>query len=180
MIADPDQLMHWVQGLKKAPPANLPRVKLPAVALSKWAGEVSGVADWALRGHAAQWVIAAWHLNWEPARSTGGGRWTDSILAALLSDDYGPVRFVAARGLRRDGSRRDWNYDFAASVGDRAEAIRSIRARIDGAGRIGGADSGEHRLSMRERLLTPEGMPDWGRVESLLKDQDRRSITANE
>jgi len=151
--------------------------------LGKWYGrapvplpedsrEISAAADWLLRGHAAQRLIAAWHLGWEPARQTGGGRWLVPLLATAISDDYGPVRFVAGRSLRAQDGMAGLDPDFIAPESVRkaytrklldAESARSASAK----GRV-------------ERLEQPDGRPDVLRINGLLERQDRRSVTVKE
>lgn len=151
--------------------------KQPGATLPESATGIPAVADWALRGHAAQRVIAAWHLGWEPALAVGGGHWVAPVLGSLLTDDYGPVRFVAARGLGRDPAMTNWLYDFVAPRAELAKAREEIERRLEARGKPvaspGGSGGGQG-------VMLPDGKPDWEKLRSLLGQQDRRSITVSE
>ena len=54
----------------------------------------------ALRGHAGQRALMAWHLGWEPAREASGTEWMVPLLAELMLDPYDAVRQVAQRSLQ--------------------------------------------------------------------------------
>lgn len=152
-------------------------------ALAKWYGRarvtlpdggtnVSALAEWTLRGHAAQRVIASWHLGWQPALKVGGGRWVTAVLASALADDYGPVRFVAARGLRARDGFRDWRYDFLSPDAERRRVRDELlRVAEDPQAGTGGRP---------ERLERPDGSSDVARIRKLVDQQDRRSVTVSE
>ena len=55
---------------------------------------------WAVRGNAAQRVIAAWHLGRPWAHEAAGQDWIRPYLADLLVDPYAAIRMVADRSLR--------------------------------------------------------------------------------
>lgn len=144
----------------------------PAVELPPESGKVSAAAQWLLQGHAAQRVIAAWHFGWKPALQTGGGAWVAPLLAATLADDYGPVRFVAARSLRQQEGFADLAVDFLAAPDDRRRASEEVLARIAGHQPASPGRS--------ERLQDPDGRLDRAALESLRQAQDRRPVTVKE
>jgi predicted CXXCH cytochrome family protein len=142
------------------------------VSLPDGGTNISAVADWILRGHAAQRVIAAWHLGWDPALKVGGGQWLKPVLASALDDAYGPVRFVAARSLRSQEGLGNWKFDFLASEPERQRE----RDRFwETPGILPGSGPG-----LPERLQRSDGTPDVLRIRRLLEIQDRRSVTVSE
>ncbi len=138
------------------------------------ATNTSALAQWLLEGHAAQRIVAAWHLGWGPAMATGGGPWVQPLLAATLADDYGPVRFIAARSLRAQPGRASLDYDFLAPPARRSElANRLVES-------MAAAASPRDQAGRAETLQTPSGQPDIGRIREALARQDKRSITVSE
>ena len=94
--------------------------------MSQWYGHSMSALDedqqntsaallWLLKGHAAQRVIAAWHVGWQPAQEASGSDWLAPFQARLLNDPYGVVRYVAARNLRRLPGFEGFRYDFLAA-----------------------------------------------------------------
>lgn len=142
------------------------------VALGEADRDVSALALWVLKGHAAQRVVAAWHFGWEPAKAAGGGDWMGPVLASALADDYGPVRYVAARSLRAQGSVSLSDYDFRAS----GEVLRRVSDSLLETL----ASKGSGRAGVPARLERVDGRGDVDRIRALLKQQDRRSVTVSE
>jgi hypothetical protein len=137
---------------------------------------VSAVADTLLRGNASQRIIAAWHLGWDPALKTGGGPWVAPVLSTALLDDYGAVRFVAARSLQAQPGSSAARVDFLASERDRRRAIRDILSRPTGLSNVTAVPSQQSL----ERLQLPDGRPDLLRIQALLDSQNRSSVTISE
>ncbi len=137
---------------------------------------ISAVADTLLRGNAAQRIIAAWHLGWEPALKVGGGPWVAPILSTALLDDYGAVRFVAARSLQVQSGSPETRVDFLAPERDRRRAIREILRRQGGTSNL----TGEASDRSDERLRFPDGRPDLKRIQNLLESQNPSSVTISE
>ncbi|MFM7102481.1 MAG: cytochrome c3 family protein [Verrucomicrobiota bacterium] len=144
----------------------------PAVELPPGAGQLSAAAQWLLQGHAAQRVIAAWHFGWEPALQAGGGAWVAPLLAATLADDYGPVRFVAARSLRQQPGFAELAVDFLAAPDERRRTAEEVLDRAAAREPAGPGRS--------ERLQLPDGRPDRAALETLRQAQDRRPVTVKE
>lgn len=132
----------------------------------------SAMAEWMLRGHAAQRVIAAWHLGWPSALEVGGGDWIAPILASGLVDDYGPVRFVAARSLGRQKGFEGKPLDYLSPAVQRSGFFETV---LQQAASRAGPEAGRP-----ERLQLTNGALNLERLRGLLGMQDRRSITINE
>ncbi|MGI8980025.1 MAG: cytochrome c3 family protein [Pirellulaceae bacterium] len=94
----------------------------PAVELSEQQKTTSSMVTMALQGEAAQRVIAAWHLGWEPARQASRDDWEAPFLAYLLDDPYSVVRYVSFRSLKKLPGYSDFSYDFVAPKGARQQA----------------------------------------------------------
>ena len=88
----------------------------------------SAAVLWMLKGNAAQRVVSAWHVGWQPAQRASGTDWQVPIVANLLADPYGVVRYVAAQSIRRLPGTEDFAFDFLASDADRSEAQSTIVA----------------------------------------------------
>ncbi|MBX9788839.1 MAG: hypothetical protein K2Y37_07970 [Pirellulales bacterium] len=105
--------------------------------LDKWYGrksvtstdddrELAVVVRWLLEGNAAQRIVTAWHLGWQPAREASGDDWVAPYLAELLVDPYEAIRFVAQRQLARFGLDSHLSYDFLASAPERTTAAQRL------------------------------------------------------
>lgn len=98
----------------------------PAVELKDEQRATSSIVTTALRGDAADRVIAAWHLGWEPARRASRDDWEAPLLAYLLDDPYSVVRYVSFRSLKKLPGYADFSYDFTAAKGTRKEAKKQV------------------------------------------------------
>lgn len=85
----------------------------PALELTKQQKTTSAVLNMALQGNAADRVIAAWHLGWEPARKASRDDWQAPFLAYLLEDPYAVVRYVSYRSLKKQPGFEKLAFDFA-------------------------------------------------------------------
>ncbi len=133
--------------------------------------EVPAAVLWLLKGHAAQRVIAAWHFGWEPAQRTAGQDWLAPFVAQLLTDDYGPVRFVAGRSLRSLPGFGEFKTEFLG-----APRLLEMNRR-DAVGRwqnLSGDSVTNHPFA------TASGGLDTNRIARLLSEQDRRPVNIKE
>ena len=106
--------------------------------------------------------------------ATGGGPWLQPLLAATLADDYGPVRFVAARSLRSQPGMAPFQYDFLADPARRAAVATQLMEAMP-------SHPPERPPDARpERLQTSAGPADIPRIREALARQDKRSITVSE
>jgi predicted CXXCH cytochrome family protein len=128
---------------------------------------------WLLKGHAAQRVITAWHVGWQPAQAASGADWLAPFMAHLLDDPYGVVRYVAGLNLRRLPGFEDHALDFLAPSDELARQVRHVqdrwRARTNSLSRTG-----------PEILLTRGGRVLEGRVAELIANRDDRPVTIKE
>jgi len=147
--------------------------------LSEWYGTPPAPLDleherlatgvrWALRGDAAQRALTAWSMGWEPARRAAGTDWMGLYLAVLLDDPYDAVRSIAYRSLRTLEPFRDFEYDFMAAPRERRIAAR--RAVVTW------AESGGHRSSGPELLISRPGVAMEPTIYGLLAHRDERPI----
>jgi len=143
----------------------------PDVPLTDEQKEVPASVLWLLKGHAAQRVIAAWHFGWQPAQATSGPDWLAPLVAQLLTDDYGPVRFVAARSLKSLPGFPD----FPVNVVNPRETLIVQR------------DAALQRWKTQPASPAPGsplfdamGRLDTNRITRLLFEQDRRPVTIKE
>jgi hypothetical protein len=108
--------------------------------LQEWYGQPAALLDadqrtvaagvlWALTGDAAQRVIAAWHMGWEPAQSASGRAWLGGYLTWLLNDRYSVVRRVAGRSLTSLPGFEDFEYDYLGTVEERGRRYEAAGAR---------------------------------------------------
>ena len=80
--------MRWY-GVK---PVQIPEERVPAA------------VRWALRGDAAERVLAADAMGRPEAIAASGSQWEGRVLSILASDPYAAVRWVAARSGKNVGS----------------------------------------------------------------------------
>jgi len=164
-----DQSLAWTQDWLER------WYKTPRIPLAEESSRVSAVAEWMLQGHAAQRILAAWHLGWAPAMKTGGGRWVAAVVGTGLADEYGPVRFVAARSLRQQEGFGGFEYDFLGDAAARPGIVDRILSRKPVGPLVGPDEERQRRL-----LLGVDGAADVARIRELLGKQDRRSVTVSE
>jgi hypothetical protein len=136
--------------------------------------DVAASLLWMLKGHAAQRVIAAWHVGWPPARAASGDDWLAPFMAQLLADPYGAVRYVAASSLRELPGFRELDYDFMAPheslTGAPEQAVARWRAgQSTPPGRAG-----------TSVLISEDGALDEVRMRQLLLKRDDRPIMVSE
>ncbi len=145
----------------------------PATGFTEEQRTTSAALLWLLKGHAAQRVITAWHVGWEPARAASGTNWLAPFQAQLLADPYGVVRYVAADALRRIPGFERFRYDFLGATNDLAHAVRRAEARwresVKVPDRVGA-----------EVLLSAEGAVMRERLADLLRSRDNRGVTIKE
>ena len=128
----------------------------------------------ALRGDAAQRVIAAWNLGWEPATQISKTDWQAPILAQLLDDPYSVVRYVAFRSLKDLPGFQDLEYDFLSDSKSRQEAT----ARVLETWREQGIEAA--RAENGRLLLNSEGQLDEALLNQLLNERDDRPVVIAE
>jgi len=144
----------------------------PAVSLTAEQTETAASVLWLLKGQAAQRVIAAWHFGWEPAQTISGTHWLAPVVAQLLGDTYGPVRYVAARSLRTLPGFTGFDFDFLASPAVRERARTNAVARWPKPP----AQTSANLLILRQA----DGKFEEARAAELLNQQDIRSVTIQE
>ncbi len=131
---------------------------------------------WMIKGHAAQRVIAAWHMGWEPAQEVSGVDWIAPLLLPLLNDPYPVVRYVASRSLDsvwpEKGVTTTLPYDFMAPAGERDAVYRSHREFL-----------GENMPVLEPNpaiLVGKDGNTQQAALERMLKERNDRSVTIKE
>ena len=93
-----------------------------AVDLSEEQKTTAASLLWLLKGDAAQRVITAWHMGWQPAQQASGTGWKATFLAQLLEDPYSVVRSISHTALTRLPHFADFEYDYIGPPADRAAA----------------------------------------------------------
>ncbi|MEC8590062.1 MAG: cytochrome c3 family protein, partial [Planctomycetota bacterium] len=135
---------------------------------------VSSTLRHALRGDAAQRVIAAWNLGWQPATEISKTDWQAPILAQLLDDPYSVVRYVAFRSLKELPGFQDLEYDFLSDSESRQEAASHVLETWRQQGKEAA------RAENGRLLLNSEGQLDEGLLNQLLNERDDRPIVIAE
>ncbi|MBN9691638.1 MAG: C cytochrome precursor [Verrucomicrobia bacterium] len=144
----------------------------PAPTLTAEQADLSAAVLWLLKGDAAQRVITAWHFGWAPAQEVSGTQWLAPVLAQLLGDSYGPVRYVAARALRTLPGFKDFEFDFLAP--------KSVREQRKDAALAQWPALPPQTSANPAILLSAQGRFDTNRATELLRQQDTRSVTIQE
>jgi len=129
---------------------------------------------WLLRGDAAQRVISAWHFGWQPALQASGTNWPAPLLAHLLADPYGVVRYVAEHSLRKLPGFADFHYDFLASQDELQRQVRRATNHWR-----------QHRPQPTDRTGEHVCIDEHGKVletkvERLLRQRNNRPVTIQE
>lgn len=145
----------------------------PAVELTDEQKTTSAVLNMALQGDAADRVIAAWHLGWEPARQTSRDDWQAPFLAYLLDDPYAVVRYVSHLSLKKQRGFEKLTFDFAPaskkspnSKNKALEIWQSQASSRQPPGEVG-----------KSILLDSEGKLNQAAVEEILRKRDNRPVT---
>ena len=106
-------------------------------ALTRWSGRPGDPFDgtetvaagprWLLAGDAAVRAVTAWHLGWDPARSTAGvDEWAPPLLSILMTDPYAAVRAIAGRSVAKGPDWAGRSYDFVGPPAGRNEAAKRL------------------------------------------------------
>jgi predicted CXXCH cytochrome family protein len=144
--------------------------------IGKEAGHTVGHDDdipasvrWVLSGDAAQRLIVAWHMGWEPALKVSGDRWQSPLLSELLIDPYSVVRHVAHRSLRSHPDFKDFEYDFIAPPAQRRETRDRAIAIWNGV---------VHRSPVQQldAVFDVDGKLKLGVVKKLMEQRDEREV----
>ena len=147
--------------------------KSAPLALSEEQKTVSAALLWLLKGHAAQRVIAAWHVGWDAAQQASGTNWLAPFQAQLLADPYGVVRYVAGKNLQKLPGFDAFEYDFLAHE---PELRRSVAKAID----LWRRNENSTNRTGREVLVHTNGAMMETEVTALLKQRDNRPVTIKE
>ncbi|UQA59709.1 ammonia-forming cytochrome c nitrite reductase subunit c552 [Polyangium aurulentum] len=148
-----DRSLAWTQGYLER------WYGAPHVEVGGDRAELSAIVVDALKGDAAQRVLAAAALGSQRAIAASGRGWQAPVLAELLVDPYAAVRFVAGRSL---GAHVTIDYDFLAPPDARESARRAVIERFEREG------------------TRPSPVPDARVVRALLAERDNRAITIAE
>jgi len=148
-----------------------------AETLSTWYGQqppaglnddaAAAAVEWLIAGDAVQRAVAAWHMGYEPARRASGAHWQAPLLAQLLTDPYGAVRYVAGHSLSTLPGYADFDYDFVADQAHRMAAKNRAVAMH------------EPVAAPRATLVSAEGL-DQARLRSMAERRDDSPVTVNE
>lgn len=143
------------------------------VELNEQQSTVAASGLWLLSGDAAQRVITAWHMGWEPAQQAADSHWQAPLLAQLLDDSYSAVRLVAFHSLKSLPQFNDLDYDFLATKDQLSQAKEDAVSRWH---------QGERRVADSPAFIlqTPTGELNREMVNWLLEQQDRRPIILSE
>lgn len=160
-----DKTLEWTQR------QLVSRYRQPVLGLTEEQRTVPASLLWLLKGHAAQRIVAAWHFGWPPAQQASGTNWLAPFVGQLLADDYGPVRFVAARSLRTLPGFKDLPFNFLAPAKELSAARGEVLQRWQ-------ALPGERPTD--KLLFDRTGKLEAAQVARLLKEQDKRPVTIQE
>jgi predicted CXXCH cytochrome family protein len=141
--------------------------------LSEEQKSVSAALLWLLKGHAAQRVVAAWHVGWPAAHHASGNDWLAPFQAQLLADPYGVVRYVAETQLRALPGFENYHYDFLAPE---SELRRHTREAVLQWRKL----SPRSQKSGEAVLIATNGTLMEAKVHALLGERDPRPVTIKE
>ncbi len=98
-------------------------------ALSAEDREMPSLPRHLLAGDAGQRALAAWNLGWSASQEASGKDWQAAVLARALNDRYSAVRYIAGKSLAHFPGFDDFEYDFVAPAGKRAQAVAEAAKR---------------------------------------------------
>jgi hypothetical protein len=145
--------------------------KQPKPKLSADEEQIAATVLWALRGDAGQRALMAWSFGWSDAHAVSGNHWQAPFLAALLSDPYPAVRFIAHRSLRRLPRFGDFTYDFVGSPVLLSAATQRARLVWEQSPR-----GVQRRPFVRQTLIDEKGRVLDSGFQRLLKLRDERPV----
>ncbi len=136
--------------------------------------DTSAALLWLLKGNAAQRVIAAWHVGWEPAQEASGADWLAPFQARLLNDPYGVVRYVAQHNLRKLPGFKDFRYDsFTTDDG--------LRQYVDAAVNRWQNEKPKKLSRTGDQIcIDPDGKIMESKVTQLIESRDNRPVAIKE
>lgn len=138
------------------------------------ASSTAASIEWLLKGDAAQRVLAAWTMGWEPAHEASSANWLAPHLAQLLNDPYSAVRYVAARSLKKLSGFQDFNYDFLAGPESREQAVEeALQLWKQTENAVQFSDNGRV-------LYDAEGQPQLLRIKKMIEQRDDRPLEISE
>lgn len=161
-----DKTLAWAQEKLQA------WYQIPPAPLTEEQKSTAASVLWLLPGHAAQRAITAWHYGWAPARAASGTNWMVPLLAPLLADPYGVVRYIAARSLRADTNLATMTYDFLSPPLVRKAAATNVLQQWQARPATGPRAA--------ELLGDAEGKLSLQRLEAFLGKRDDRSVSVKE
>lgn len=143
-------------------------------ALTTSTSSTAASVEWLLKGDAAQRVLAAWSMGWEPAHQASSVNWLAPHLAQLLNDPYSAVRYVAANSLRKLPGFQNFNYDFLASPESRERAVVEALQRWKDMG--SSVQTSDHAHILYDK----DGQPELSRIRELIEQRDDRPLEISE
>ena len=145
----------------------------PAVEMPDDEKQIAASLLWLLRGDAAQRLITAWHMGWEPAQQASGKSWQAPFLAQILEDPYSMVRFIAHEALESLPGFEDFEFDYIAPAPDRIRAHRNALSRWNLLNYKAGSEPSALLLDSHGQLKQDE-------LDRLLMQRDDRPIVISE
>ena len=123
-----------------------------------------------LSGDAAQRVLQVNAFQWPPAQEASGTDWMRLYLLFGLDDPYDAIRLISQRAYRSLPNTPSFDYDFLDSPSVRGEKIgRQFQAILS-----------KPQSSNKALMIDDQGLPEWSRVESLMKRRNQRPVYLQE
>lgn len=131
---------------------------------------------WALRGDAGQRALMAWSFGWAEARKASGTEWMAPLLAQLLVDPYGAVRYVAHQSVKTLAGFEGMTFDLSDAAAEKqTAAIQCINLW-----RRTYAAKAAQRGDREALLIQSDGNLDGAKFKRLVSERDHRPLTLRE
>jgi len=131
---------------------------------------------WTLKGDAGLRAIMAWNFGWSDAKAISGEEWIAPMLAQLLTDPYGAVRYIAGGSVRKLKGFEDISFDLVDSESNSQKAAvetATLWRRLH-------APAAAHRSDHESLLIKSDGTLRSDMFRKLLSERDHRPITLQE
>ena len=146
--------------------------------LNKEQREVAASILWSLKGDAGQRALMAWSFGWESARLASGTEWSPPFLAALLSDPYHAVRYIAERSLKDLPAAKGLRYDYMMERSGRNAGMMQVLKNWGTKQGATNSRAAPELLIETDGVFNPHAMQQ--RINQLLSERVDPPLTLNE
>lgn len=131
---------------------------------------------WTLKGDAGQRALMAWSYGWEDAKKVSGSEWMAPMLAQLLADPYGAVRYIARQSVQKLEGFKEVTFDLVESETD----LQTAAAKCANLWRQRHSYAASKRPDHEALLIRSDGTLRSDVFKRLLEERNHRPLTLQE